>query len=59
MKKDCSQPYVCKEDVAEQIAEKIGLLAVPREWTDWMLANLEQEQVIAWGTGWRAIIPNT
>ena len=43
MKRDCSQPYVREENVTEQVDALVRSLAVPTEWTEWMLAELAAE----------------
>jgi hypothetical protein len=40
VKRDCSQPFVREERVAEQITDAIRSVALPAEWADWMLAEL-------------------
>lgn len=46
VKKDCSQPYVREASMTRQIADAIHLVAVPTDWTDWMLAELQGEQAL-------------
>ena len=47
VKKDCSQPYMKEEEVSKQIAEAIRLVALPADWADWMIAELEADQAKA------------
>ena len=42
--KPCSQPCIREELITEQITQALATLAVPTDWTDWMLATLETEQ---------------
>ena len=42
--KPCSQPCVREEQVSTQITAVLSALAVPTDWTKWMLAELEAEQ---------------
>jgi site-specific DNA recombinase len=44
VKKDCSQPYVREERIAAEVTEKIHRMALPSEWADEMIAELEAEQ---------------
>jgi site-specific DNA recombinase len=44
VKRDCSQPYVREEAIAEQIADVLSSVRVPDDWTDWMLHELENEK---------------
>ena len=41
----CSQPYVREEAVTEQIVGILHKISLPADWADWMLAELETEQV--------------
>jgi site-specific DNA recombinase len=42
--KPCSQPCVREEQVSSQITAALSAVAVPTDWTNWMLAELEAEQ---------------
>ena len=42
--KPCSQPCIREELITEQITQALATLAVPADWTDWMLTTLETEQ---------------
>ncbi|HWE03233.1 MAG TPA: recombinase family protein [Tepidisphaeraceae bacterium] len=44
VKKDCSQPYVREEAIAEQITNVLTSACVPDEWVPWMLAELENDR---------------
>jgi site-specific DNA recombinase len=44
VKKDCSQPYVREEVVAEQISSYLRLVGLPAERADGMIQQLEEEQ---------------
>ena len=44
VKKDCSQPYVREERIAEQITGVLASAAIPDDWSDWMIAELEGEK---------------
>ena len=44
VKKDCSQAYVREESISDQITEYLSRLALPAEWADWMIEELENEQ---------------
>jgi DNA invertase Pin-like site-specific DNA recombinase len=41
--KNCSQRYVREEDVARQIAASLAAVAMPPEWADWMVEELQHE----------------
>ena len=44
MKRDCSQPYLREQAVAEQIAAALRAVALPADWTDWMLEQLQTDE---------------
>ena len=44
VKRDCSQPFVREERIADQVADAIRSIALPVEWADWMLDELAKEQ---------------
>src|SRR5258706_10643460 len=44
VKRDCSQPFVREESIQDQVAAAVGLMALPPEWADWMIGELEAEQ---------------
>ena len=44
VKKDCSQPYVREESISAQVVDYLRLIALPPEWTDWMIQEIETEQ---------------
>ncbi len=43
----CSQRYVREEKITEAVADAIGLVALPVEWTDWLLAKTDEEAEVA------------
>ena len=44
VKRDCSQPFVREERIVEQVAQSVRDFALPAEWADWMVGELEREQ---------------
>jgi DNA invertase Pin-like site-specific DNA recombinase len=44
VKKDCSQPYVREESISAQVRDYLRLIALPPEWADWMIQEIEAEQ---------------
>jgi site-specific DNA recombinase len=44
VKRDCSQPYVREERVMEEITAELRRFALPAEWADDMVVELEQER---------------
>jgi hypothetical protein len=46
VKRNCSQPFAREEHVTAQVDDALRNIAVPQEWTDWMLAELDSEQAM-------------
>jgi site-specific DNA recombinase len=44
VKKDCSQPYVREESISAQVLNYLRLIALPPEWADPMIQEIEIEQ---------------
>jgi len=44
VKKDCSQPYVREESISAQVTDYLRLIALPPDWTDWMIREIETKQ---------------
>jgi site-specific DNA recombinase len=44
VKRDCSQPYLREEKVADEITDVLASAAIPDEWADWMVTELETDQ---------------
>jgi len=42
--RNCSQPYVREELIAGEIAAYLRRVALPAEWADWMIAEIEKER---------------
>ena len=41
---NCPQPYVREEKISEQVTNALRRVALPAEWADWMLGQLETEK---------------
>jgi site-specific DNA recombinase len=44
--RDCREPYVREEVIAGEIADYIRRMAIPAEWADQMIADLEAERAV-------------
>ncbi len=47
VKRDCSQPFMREEALARQVTDAIRSVALPSDWADWMVRELQADQQCA------------
>ena len=45
VKRDCSQRFVREEEIGRQVTEAVASVALPADWADWIIAELQTEWV--------------